>query len=85
MDFKDKNIAVIGAGVEGMSSAEFLKKNGANVTILDLKDSDDYLNDLDSYDLIVRSPGVHPKLLKDIDQSKIYECIKEKLNVSMGN
>ncbi|PIR79781.1 MAG: UDP-N-acetylmuramoyl-L-alanine--D-glutamate ligase [Candidatus Levybacteria bacterium CG10_big_fil_rev_8_21_14_0_10_35_13] len=58
MDFKNKNIAVIGGGVEGLSSAKYLKNKGAHVTILDRKDSKDYLKGLDKYDLIVRSPGV---------------------------
>ncbi|MCL5439205.1 MAG: UDP-N-acetylmuramoyl-L-alanine--D-glutamate ligase [Patescibacteria group bacterium] len=53
-----KKIAVIGLGVEGESSVRYLKKQGAEVTVLDKKDSEDYLKDLDKYDLIVRSPGV---------------------------
>ncbi|MEK9178783.1 MAG: UDP-N-acetylmuramoyl-L-alanine--D-glutamate ligase [Patescibacteria group bacterium] len=58
MDFKNKKIAVIGEGIEGESSAKFLKKQGADVTILDLKQGKDYLNGLEKYNLIVRSPGV---------------------------
>ncbi len=34
-DFKGKRIVVLGVGVEGFSSAEFLKEKGADVTILD--------------------------------------------------
>lgn len=71
MDFKNKKIAIIGAGVEGFSSAQYLKRKGANVTVLDKKDSKDYLNNLNDYDLIVRSPGVNPTLLKDIPKEKI--------------
>lgn len=36
-DFKEKFIAVLGAGIEGFSSAAFLKKKGAYVTVLDQK------------------------------------------------
>lgn len=58
MNFKNLKIAVIGSGVEGLSSAKYLKGKGALVRILDKKESKDYLNSLNQYDLIVRSPGV---------------------------
>src|SRR3972149_241566 len=56
--FKNKKIAVIGIGLEGKSSAEFLKKHGASVEIRDKTQGEDYLKDLDKFDLIVRSPRV---------------------------
>ena len=62
--FKDKKIVIIGEGIEGKSSAEFLKKQGAEVEIRDQKQGDDYLDDLDKFDLIVRSPGVKINDLK---------------------
>lgn len=71
--FKNKKIAVIGAGVEGVSSARFLEKKGALVTVLDqrreadsgsstrmtinFKLGKDYLKGLEQYDILVRSPG----------------------------
>ncbi len=48
----------MGKGLEGQSSFDFLKKQGADVTLLDEKDDPDYLKNLDKYDLIVRSPGI---------------------------
>lgn len=69
--FQNKKIAVIGEGIEGVSSAKFLKKQGANVTTLDKKQGKDYLKNLDKYDLIVRSPGVKLELLKDVPKEKI--------------
>ncbi len=57
-DFKGKKIAVLGLGVEGESSVEFFKKQGAQVSVLDIKDNKGYLKDLNQYDIIVRSPGV---------------------------
>ena len=39
-NFKGKKVAVLGAGVEGISSAEFLVKNGADVTVFDKKNSE---------------------------------------------
>lgn len=65
-DFKNKKIAIIGEGLEGESSAAFLRKQGAEVEIRDQKQGDDYLKDLDKFDLVVRSPGVRiDKLITD--------------------
>ena len=36
-DWKDKKIGILGLGVEGLSSAEYLVSLGAKVTILDCK------------------------------------------------
>lgn len=76
MEFKNKKIAVIGNGIEGQSSAKYLKEHGAIVTILDKKQGDNYLKDLDKYDLILRSPGVKPGLLNGVPISKITSQIK---------
>lgn len=62
-DFKDKKIAVLGKGIEGESSTKFLREKGANVTVFD----EDSWEKLDSYDLIVRSPGVK---LDNLDKYK---------------
>ncbi len=74
MNFKDKNIAVLGKGVEGQSSAKYLSSKGAKVTVLD-KDNEKYLDNLDQYDLIVRSPGIRPDLLK-VNSAKITSQTK---------
>lgn len=77
MDFKNKKIAVIGEGIEGKSSAKFLSKLGAIVTILDQKKGEDYLDGLNKYDLVVRSPGVKIETLTShISQDKITSQIK---------
>jgi UDP-N-acetylmuramoylalanine--D-glutamate ligase len=41
MNFKNKKIAVIGAGVEGVSSASYLIEKGAKVTLFDEKNEDE--------------------------------------------
>jgi len=75
ISFKDKKIAVVGLGIEGLSSIQYLKKHGAEVTELDKKQGEKYLQNLDQYDLIIRSPGIKPELLK-IDSSKITSQTK---------
>ncbi len=75
-DFKGLKIAVLGKGVEGQSSAKYLKEKGALVTVLDEKENKDYLKGLETYDLIVRSPGVNPKLLEHLPKDKITSQIR---------
>lgn len=65
IQFKDKRIAILGEGIEGLSSAKFLKLKGADVTILDQKNNPNYLENLDEYDLIIRSPGISLKNIID--------------------
>ena len=77
MDFKEKKIAVIGQGLEGESSAKFLKEKGAEVTVLDQKQGGKYLDGLEKYDLIVRSPGVRlPELERKVSKDKITSQTK---------
>ncbi|EKD85615.1 MAG: UDP-N-acetylmuramoyl-L-alanyl-D-glutamate synthetase [uncultured bacterium] len=103
-NWKNKRVAVLGLGIEGLSSVKFLIKHEAQVTILDRKKEEelrsichaefisasnnlssvkseilkqvqddngkgikiiggkDYLNNLDKFDVIVRSPGVKRNL-----------------------
>ncbi len=62
-DFKGKKIAVLGLGMEGLSTLDFFKKQGAKVTGLDRKESEKYLENFGQYDVIVRSPGVNPDVI----------------------
>ncbi|MDP3918103.1 MAG: UDP-N-acetylmuramoyl-L-alanine--D-glutamate ligase [Candidatus Woesebacteria bacterium] len=60
MNYKKKKVAIIGYGIEGQDVERYLKLKGAIVTILDQKNGDNYLSNLDKFDLIIRSPGVYP-------------------------
>lgn len=65
-------IAILGYDVEGRSSFEYFAAQGHELTIRDRNTKlvvpedtptvlgDDYLNDLDQFDLLVRTPGLHP-------------------------
>lgn len=86
---KDKNVAILGFGKEGISTYKFIRRHlNQKLTIIDknekikenevlLNDNniefvvgDNYLDNLDKYDIIVKSAGVS---LKDIDDSKIID------------
>ena len=89
---RDKKIAILGFGREGKSTYNFIKKyiDNYDVTIvdkdnIDVSDSsikvvvgDDYLDNLDIYELIIKSPGIS---LKDIDISNIRNKITSQLEL----
>lgn len=66
-------IAILGYGIQGKSVYEYFKDKGHSLVILDknpISDipsgvktvfGDEYISNLDQYDLIFRSPKVHPK------------------------
>ncbi len=81
-NWKDKKIAVLGLGTEGLATAEFLLDRDLKFTILDQKSEkeleevygqslqelkergvqgvygENYLNNLENFDIIIRSPGI---------------------------
>ncbi len=73
-NLKDQKVVVIGYGVEGKSTAQFLKGERAIVTVVDQNSDlkiegydtilgDKYLANLDDFDLVVPSPGIkHTKI-----------------------
>lgn len=69
------NVAIVGYGVEGRASATYFAARGHAVTICDEQAKtevvqgfqaqlgDNYLADLDRFDIIVRSAGIHPRVI----------------------
>ncbi|MBI2031671.1 MAG: UDP-N-acetylmuramoyl-L-alanine--D-glutamate ligase [Candidatus Levybacteria bacterium] len=76
ISFKGKKIAVIGAGIEGLASEKFFKSHGAEVTVLDQKHGKEYLDNLEKFDLVIRSPGVKLDLLNHLAKNKITSQTK---------
>jgi UDP-N-acetylmuramoylalanine--D-glutamate ligase len=69
-------IAILGFGKQGKSALQYWNKPGNEITVLDsqqvevpvgikTKFGGDYLYDLHVYDLLVRSPGLHPQNILD--------------------
>ena len=91
---KDKNICILGFGREGKSTYNFIRRHLTDkfLTIIDKKDvsdsiqdsnvniiyGDNYLNNLDKYDLIIKTPGIS---LKDIDTSNIKDKLTSQLEL----
>lgn len=75
------NIAIVGYDLEGRSSYEYFSQLGHHITICDQKTDIDipsgadsalgetYLDDLDRFDLIVRTAGLHPQTILDKNPS----------------
>ena len=72
-------VALLGLGDEGLSNYEHFSQQGAEITICDQNANldrnkfqvhafqlgDGYLDNLDQFDVLVRTPGLHPQKIKD--------------------
>ena len=91
--FKDKKIAILGFGLEGKSTYNFIRKYLPKQQLYILDKSmgenigdefatfitgEEYLNNLESYDIIMKSPGIS---FKDIDISKFKSKIYSQLEL----
>ena len=85
-------IAILGFGKQGYSSYHYFKNVDADITIHDadmgteVPDGttavlgEDYLENLDNYDLLVRSPGIHPNEIVAKNGSSILSKITSNTN-----
>ena len=60
----------MGHGIEGQDTEKFLKSQGAKLTVLDQKFDENYLKNLDRFNLIIRSPGVYRYLPEIMEAEK---------------
>jgi UDP-N-acetylmuramoylalanine--D-glutamate ligase len=87
-------IAILGYARQGQSAAEYFSKNTANeITICDIKENlklpktfkkklgKNYLKNLNDFDLIVRSPSIHPKNIIAENNAEITEKITTTTNI----
>ncbi len=68
-------VAIIGFEIEGRAALRYWQNKGADITIcdrdlhkvippgIDSQLGDNYLHGLDRFDVIMRSPGIHPKII----------------------
>lgn len=88
-------IAILGFDIEGKASYEYFKAQGAEVEIRDQDSAKtlpenaravlgpEYLDDLDQFDLLVRTPGMHPSLILEKNPAvaaKITSATNEFMN-----
>lgn len=85
MDFKNKNVAILGYGMEGQDVEKFLLAKGSKVTILDKKLDEKYLQSLNKFDIIVRSPGVYRFLPEIIEAEKLGVVITSPIKIFFKN
>ena len=64
-----RKVAILGYGIEGQDAEKYFKSLGDEVTILDRKYDENYLTDLNKFDVIVRSPGVY-RYLPEIEKAE---------------
>lgn len=86
------NVAIIGYGLQGKSAAEYWHNKGADITVCDMNAGlqvpdwanaqlgDTYLKNLLSFDLIVRSPSVHPRTLVAAADATVLEKVTTTTN-----
>jgi UDP-N-acetylmuramoylalanine--D-glutamate ligase len=79
------NVAVLGFGSQGQSALNYWQAQGHQITVCDQNEAlqlpenvqsqlgKDYLNNLDKFDLIVRSPSIHPRDITTAAGEKILE------------
>ncbi|MFH1863982.1 MAG: UDP-N-acetylmuramoyl-L-alanine--D-glutamate ligase [bacterium] len=73
-------VAILGYGLEGQDAEKYFKNLGEDITILDKKFDENYLDNLNKFDVIVRSPGVYrylPEIVRaEKEGVKITSAIK---------
>ncbi len=87
-------IAILGYARQGQSAAEYYSHDKNNeITICDIKENiklpknylkklgKTYLDNLDEFDLIVRSPSIHPKNIVKSNNAKILEKVTTTTNI----
>lgn len=80
-----KKVAILGYGLEGQDAEKYFKSLGESITILDRKFDENYLNNLNSFDIIVRSPGVYRFLPEIVDAGKEGVEITSSIKIFFDN
>jgi UDP-N-acetylmuramoylalanine--D-glutamate ligase len=88
-------VAILGYDIDGASSTGYFHKLGAQITICDQKTDlllpdyatpklgEDYLDNLDEFDVLVRTPGLYPQKIVDANPQspKILDKVTTSINI----
>lgn len=89
------NIAILGWGEQGRSSFEYWNRDDNEITVCDRDESvslldgfksslgETYLHDLDKFDLIIRTPALHPRDIAKANNPEILEKVWSNTNEFM--
>lgn len=89
------NVAVLGYGSQGVSAFEYWREQGHTVTVCDQNEAliapegiatqlgADYLHELGRFDLLVRSPSIHPHDILAANSIEILEKVTTNTNEFM--
>ncbi len=89
------NVAILGYGSQGVSALEYWQGQGHTITVCDLNESlevpegiatqlgTDYLRELGRFDLVVRSPSIHPHDILEANSIEILEKVTTNTNEFM--
>lgn len=58
--YKNKKIAILGYGVEGQATHEYLRKHNLDAEILDKNNDVDYLSKIKNFEVVFKTPGISP-------------------------
>ncbi len=81
MDWKEKKVALLGLGVDTQDVEQWLREQGAELTILDEKERADAFADLLQYDVLVRSPGVYRYRTEILAAEKAGVLVTSKMQI----
>lgn len=81
IDFKDKEVAFLGYGIDNQDIEPWLIEQGAKITILDEKTDSNAFGKLCDFDVLIRTPGVYRNRKEILDAEKNGVIVTSKMKI----